>query len=416
MERRLYQHAHESKIRRTGITLIRNGNIFLGEVTMANRTGTTFLIVWAIAACISISPAVNAAYISFSRDAVIQDGDNYEGVFVYGDNTIVEIKGGNIGKLLSYDQSTVNVSGGHVTNAQSYEQSTINISGGTVRLPNTGDAGSTINVTGGTFWNVEIGSGVFNMSGGQIAGMGIFATADDGAVNIYGYGFEYDPLPGKNDGRLTGFWQDGTPFSIEFRPGAYRLVTLHEIPPGSAPIANAGKDQTVVAGTDAMTEVTLNGSASWDPDGDRLLYTWTWTINAVTYKAEGASPTIMLPAGQHIIELIVNDGQADSQPDYVVIEVLTLIQQIDRIRDEKLRLLEQIDVMLAKEQQVIYELNTLLGSGDYGELTHDDIIRARQAIHSARQHQQQAKQDLEESISKLRDALRALEPPLEPKF
>ena len=381
---------------------------------MENRTGTTFLILWAIAVCVSVSPAANGAYISFSRDGVIQDGDSYDGVFVYGNDTIVEVKGGNIGKLFSYDRSTVNVSGGNVTYAQSYEQSTINISGGTVRVPNTGDAGSTINVTGGTFWNIEVGSGEFNMSGGQIAGMGIFAPAKDGAVNIYGYGFEYYPLPDKNDGRLTGFWQDGTPFSIEFRPDAYQLVTLYEIPPGSAPIANAGKNQTVIAGTEAMTEVTLNGSTSWDPDGDGLLYKWTWTIYAETYKAEGANPSIMLPVGEHIIELIVNDGQADSQPDYVVIDVLTLIQQIDRVRDEKVRLLEQIDIMLAKEQQVIYGLNILLGSGDYGDLTHDDVIRARDAIHSAKQHQQQAKLDLEKSIEKLRDALRVLEPPIEP--
>jgi hypothetical protein len=115
---------------------------------------------------------------------VIQDGDNYDGVFVYGNNTTVEVKGGNIGKLLSYDGSTVNVSGGHVTYAQSYEQSIINISGGIVRVPSTWDAGSTINVTGGIFWNVEVGSGEFNMSGGQITGMGIFASASDSVVNI----------------------------------------------------------------------------------------------------------------------------------------------------------------------------------------------------------------------------------------
>jgi hypothetical protein len=381
---------------------------------MENRTGTTFLIVWAIALCVTLSPAANGAYISFSRAGVIQDGDSYEGVFVYGNNTTVEVKGGSIGKLLSYDRSTVNVSGGHVTYAQSYEQSTINISGGTVRMPSTWDAGSTINVTGGTFWNVEAGSGKFNMSGGQIAGMGIFAVAGDGAVNIYGYGFVYQPMPGPNDGRLTGFWQDGTPFSIDFRPGAYQLVTLNEISPGSAPIANAGEDQTIVIGTEVMAVVTLDGSASRDPDSYTLAYKWTWTINAVTYKAQGINPTIMLPAGQHIIELIVNDGRTDSQPDYIVVEVLTPTQQINRIRNEKLRLLEQIDLMLAKEQQVIYELNILLGSGNYGDLTHDDIFAARQAVDSAIQNQQQAKQNLEKSIEKLQDALASLGTPVEP--
>jgi hypothetical protein len=348
---------------------------------MKNRTGTTFLIVWAIAVCVSVSPAANGAYISFSRNGVIQDGDSYDGVFVYGNNTTVEIKGGDIGKL--------------------------------VRVPNTGDAGSTINVTGGTSWNVEVGSGKLNMSGGYIAGMGIFAAAGDGAVNIYGYDFEYQPMPGQNDGRLTGFWRDGTPFSIDFRPGAYQLVTLHEISPGSAPIANAGKDQTVIARTGTIALVTLDGSASRDPDSYTLAYKWTWTINAVTYKALGINPTIMLPVGEHTIELIVNDGQHDSQPDYVLIEVLTPAQQIERLRNEKLRLLEQIDLMLAKEQQVIKELNILLGSGDYGDLTYDDIIAARQAVDSAIQHQQQAKQELDSSIEQLQDALASLGTPVE---
>jgi hypothetical protein len=413
MERRLYLNARESNVRRKGITLIRNSNIFLGEVTMKNRTGTTLLIAWAIAVCISASPTANGAYISFSRDGVIQDGDSYEGVFVYGNNTTVEIKGGNIGKLVSYDRSTVNISGGNITYAQSTEQSTINISGGTVRVPNTGDAGSTINVTGGTFWNVEIGSGELNMSGGHIAGLGIIAATGDGAVNIYGYGLEFNPMPGQNDGRLTGFWRDGTPFSIDFRPGAYQLVTLHEISPGSAPIANAGQDQTVLVRKGTTAVVTLDGSASRDPDSYTLAYKWTWTINTVTYKAEGINPTIILPVGEHTIELIVNDGQHDSQPDYVLIEVLTPAQQIERVRNEKLRLLEQIDLMLAKEQQVISELNILLSSGNYGDLTHDDIIAARQAIDSAVQHQQQAKQELDSSIEKLQDALSSLGTPVE---
>lgn len=381
---------------------------------METKTGSTFLIVWAIAVCLIASPAAKGAYITFSRDGVIQEGDSYDGVFVYGNNTTVEIKGGNIGKLSSYDRSTVNVSGGHITYAQSYEQSTINISGGTVRIPNTGDAGSKINITGGTFWNVEAGSGKLNMSGGHIAGLGIFTAGGNGAVNIYGYGLEFNPMPGQNDGRLTGFWQDGTPFSIDFRPDAYRLVTLHEISLSSSPIANAGRDQTVVVGPGKVAFVTLDGSASRDPDGATLKYAWSCTINSVTFKEHGVNPTILLPLGRHIIELTVNDGQTESQPDYVVIEVLTPTQQIERLRDEKLQLLEQIDIMLAKEQQVISELNVLLGSGEYGGLTQDEIIAATQAVDSAIQHQQQAKQELDSSIEQLQDALASLGTPVGP--
>ena len=379
---------------------------------MKIRTGTTFIIVLAMAVCAS-SPAASGAFISFSSNGVIQDGDSYEGVFVYGNNTTVEIKGGSIGKLSSFDCSTVNISGGHVTNAQSYEQSTINISGGIVRVPNTGDAGSTINITGGTFWNIESGSGVLNMSGGQIDGLGIFAATGDGEINIYGYGFEYQPMPGQND-RLTGFWQDGVPFSIDFRPGAYQLVTLHEIYPGFTPIADAGRDQTVIARNGTTAAVTLNGSASWDLDSYTLAYKWTWTVKGVAYEELGVNPTILLPVGEQVIELVVNDGHTDSQPDYVVIAVLTPAQQIDRIRKEKLRLLDQLVIMLAREQQVISEFNALLGGKGYGGLTRDDITAAMQAVQAAIQHQQQVKKELGSSIEDLNDALASLGTPVEP--
>jgi len=119
-----------------------------------------------------------------------------------------------------------------------------------------------------------------------------------------------------------------------------------------------------------------------------------------------------LPFGEHIIELIVNDGQTDSLPDYVVIEVLTPAQQIDRIRNEQLRLLEQIDLTLEKEQQVISELNIMLDSGDYGDLAQDNIISAKQAVDSAIQYQRQAMRELDNSIGKLEETLASLGTPV----
>jgi len=44
----------------------------------------------------------------------------------------------------------------------------------------------------------------------------LYAT-DASVVNIYGYAFNYDPLGGsRNGGQLTGFWEGGNPFSIDF--------------------------------------------------------------------------------------------------------------------------------------------------------------------------------------------------------
>jgi len=88
------------------------------------------------------------------------------------------------------------------------------------------------------------------------------------------------------------------------------------------PVADAGPDQTVEATSPAGTSVTLDGSGSSDPDGDELTYEWTWSIGEDTYNATGINPTIELPVGEHIIQLIVNDGTIDSEPDYVEIIIL----------------------------------------------------------------------------------------------
>jgi TolB protein len=89
--------------------------------------------------------------------------------------------------------------------------------------------------------------------------------------------------------------------------------------PNQSPIANAGDDQIdVPAGADCMASVTLNGSQSYDSDGDPLTYSWTWDSSSAT----GVNPTIQLPLGTHTISLVVNDGNADSEPDYVEITVL----------------------------------------------------------------------------------------------
>jgi hypothetical protein len=92
------------------------------------------------------------------------------------------------------------------------------------------------------------------------------------------------------------------------------------------PIADAGPDQMVYACVDGIAEVTLDGSDSNDIDGDELSYYWSWMIDDEIYDANGVSPTIELPAGEHVIELVVNDGIEDSEPNEVVITVIGPIE------------------------------------------------------------------------------------------
>ena len=88
------------------------------------------------------------------------------------------------------------------------------------------------------------------------------------------------------------------------------------------PIADAGPNQTAYAWIDGFAEVILDGNDSWDPDGNELTYLWSWTIDGNLYDTNGINPIIELPIGTNNIELIVNDGIDDSEPNYTTVTVI----------------------------------------------------------------------------------------------
>ena len=84
------------------------------------------------------------------------------------------------------------------------------------------------------------------------------------------------------------------------------------------PVANAGQPKTVKSGD----IVTLDGSGSFDPDGDRLRYFWTGISLS---NANTPNPTFIAPAVNteviYTFHLVVNDGKLDSTPSTVNIIV-----------------------------------------------------------------------------------------------
>jgi uncharacterized protein YegL len=84
----------------------------------------------------------------------------------------------------------------------------------------------------------------------------------------------------------------------------------------TAPVANAGIDQSVDLVGATTATVTLDGSGSTD-DGliQPLSYTWTGPVSAT-----GATPAVTLPAGVHTFVLTVADGEF-SDSDSVTISV-----------------------------------------------------------------------------------------------
>jgi hypothetical protein len=75
-------------------------------------------------------------------------------------------------------------------------------------------------------------------------------------------------------------------------------------PANQPPVADAGDDQTLEQTSYTGADVTLDGSGSYDPDGDPLTYDWTWDGGSAT----GVNPTLTFPLGTTTVTLTVSDG------------------------------------------------------------------------------------------------------------
>ncbi|NNG47321.1 MAG: hypothetical protein HKM86_09460 [Deltaproteobacteria bacterium] len=94
-------------------------------------------------------------------------------------------------------------------------------------------------------------------------------------------------------------------------------------PANTAPVANAGPNQTVEAGSGGTASVTLNGSGSSDPDAGDSISSYSWSGPFGT--ATGVSPTVTLGEGTHTITLTVtdSDGASDTATVQVTVNAAT---------------------------------------------------------------------------------------------
>ncbi len=101
-----------------------------------------------------------------------------------------------------------------------------------------------------------------------------------------------------------------------------------------APVANAGKAQIVKS--DSL--VTLDGSASFDPDRDILFYKWTAPAGIVLSESNTAHPTFVAPAvtetTEYIFSLVVSDGILESEPSEVIIQVSGILSSNSIVKDK----------------------------------------------------------------------------------
>jgi Leucine-rich repeat (LRR) protein len=131
-------------------------------------------------------------------------------------------------------------------------------------------------------------------------------------------------------------------------PGIY--LTYDPRPPeclNKPPVANAGQD----VNTPILFELNLDGSGSYDPDGDYpLVYCWQILSNPQGSTAELSNPDSFNPSfvpdlvGEYVIELVVTDSRGlESEPDYVVITAITIEQAVDEKLAETIEQIGELD-------------------------------------------------------------------------
>jgi len=169
------------------------------------------------------------------------------------------------------------------------------------------------------------------VTGVQVTLDGSGSTDVDGDSLTYAWALTSIPA-----GSLASLDEPGAvrPRFVADRPGTYvaQLVvddglaasapdTVRVSTQNSPPVADAGPDQTVVAGQ----LVSLDGTASSDADGDALAFEWSLTsrpAGSTAALSDPMSPTPMFTAdrpGTYVVQLVVNDGVLSSAPDTATI-------------------------------------------------------------------------------------------------
>jgi hypothetical protein len=166
--------------------------------------------------CICVSDA--SATLNFYNNGTINTGTPATSVYTW--NTAnVTMTGGTIISLDAFNSSSVAIQGGLVSAGTSlWNQSQMSLTGGQLNL----------------FLEVH-DSAIVDLRKGGLDGW-VYA-ADASVINVYGYGFDYDPQAGsRNGGLLTGRWAGGQTFSlnllnnIQTNTVSYEHIVLHEIP------------------------------------------------------------------------------------------------------------------------------------------------------------------------------------------
>ena len=128
------------------------------------------------------------------------------------------------------------------------------------------------------------------------------------------------------------------------------------IAPATAPVADAGDDMTVVSGD----EVTLNGSGSYDVNGDMLSYNWTAPVGIILSSSSIVNPAFTAPVvteeTDYVFTLVVSDGTFFSEPDEVVITVALTDSDENEVAAGNLELLGNYPNPFNPETEIVFNM------------------------------------------------------------
>jgi predicted aspartyl protease len=196
--------------------------------------------------------------------------------------------------------------------------------GNAVPVANAGEDQNVSTISAGNWYTDVFGSASSDADGDALTSVWSLTTVPNGSeafsdnyrkTGVGGFSIKID-VDGYYVAQLIV--NDGTVDSVP------DTVTIIATTANSSPVANAGADQNVLAGT----TVFLNANGSSDADGDGLLYTWSFvsrpTGSSATFDSDSVENPSFTPDlnGSYVISLVVNDGFEDGAPDNITITAI----------------------------------------------------------------------------------------------
>ncbi len=162
---------------------------------------------------------------------------------------------------------------------------------------------------------------------------------------------------------VSDLWTQSAPATVE--------VSFSNV----QPVADAGTSQSSIVGK----TVILNGSGSSDANGDPLTYQWSFTSFPTGSEAVIASPTSVITnfvpdqPGTYVVQLIVNYGYVDSDPNTVQIQVVPAptqaIQQTHNIQTIISSLSTSVLKNANMQNALLNKLNAVIANISAGDYT-----------------------------------------------